>query len=219
MVVFNYILWTLSLAFKLSLLRGVEMIFFRPSGMSWEEIGLTLFTGFRFDLMIVGFWLAPIVVYLVLSEVLTQAKILKPAFAKIYLMLSWVFICLLYFKDLVSYPSLKGRLWLDDHLAHPILNWNHASSLEWWAWIGIGLLMFGIFQAGALRFSGFVQRFQKVGYFSLAFIFLWTVFISRGTLSQHHLRRKDCQFTKNLQQFRQIESLCLNPVFTFSKHK
>lgn len=215
MAVFYYILWTLSLALKLSILRWAEMIFYGPRGISWSDIQNTVITGFRFDLMIVGFWLAPIVVYLIISQVLTHRGFYRPFLAKIYLWVTWVFICALYFKDLVSYPFQKDRLWLGDHLQHPLLNWQHASQLEWWSWVGIILLTFGLFQAGALRFSGFVQKYQKVSYFSLGFIFLWTAFICRGTLSQHHLRMKDCQFSKDSR----VESLCLNPVFTFSKKK
>jgi hypothetical protein len=216
MVVFYYILWTLSLALKLSILRWAEMIFYGPKNWSWSEILQTVITGFRFDLMIVGFWLAPIVIYLILSEILPRsAALLKPGLAKIYLHISWAFICFLYLKDLISFPVIQGRLWWPDHLAHPFFNSQHASQIDWWVWVGIIFLIFGVYQAGALRFSNFVHRFQKVGFFSLAFIFLWSAFICRGTLSQHHLRRKDCQFSLNSK----IESLCLNPIFTFSKHK
>jgi hypothetical protein len=215
MVVFYYVLWTLSLAFKLSVLRIAQMIFYGPRGISWDHIWQIIFTGFRFDLMIVGFWLAPIVIYLIFSEILPRARLLNPVLAQVYLWLSWLFIVLLYLKDLITYPVTQDHLWLDDYLQHPFLNWDLASQLQWWSWVGIILLCLGIFQAGALRFSKFVERFQKVGYFALAFIFLWTAFISRGTLRQHHLRRKDCQFSKDIK----IESLCLNPVFTFSKHK
>ena len=215
MVIFYYILWTLSLALKLSVLRWAEMIFFGPRGNTWSETLNIIVTGFRFDLMIVGFWLAPIVVYLIISEFLSNQGLLKPLFAKIYLWVSWLFICALYFKDLVSYPFQKDRLWWSDHLQYPLLNWNHAGDLQWWAWVGIILLTIGLFQAGALRFSSFVQRFQKVGFFSLGFIFLWTALISRGTVTEHHLRRKDCQFSRDSR----VESICLNPVFTFSKNK
>ncbi len=215
MAIFYYILWTLSLAFKLSVLRWAEMIFFGPRGNSWNEALQIISTGFRFDLMIVGFWLSPIVIYFIISELFSSRPFLKPAIAKIYLYFSWLFICLLYLKDLISYPVAEDRLWLPDHLNHPIINFEHASRLEWWAWLGIVLLSCGLFQAGALRFSGFVQRFQKLGLFTVGFIFLWTALIARGTLTEHHLRRKDCQFSSDPK----VEAICLNPIFTFSKNK
>ncbi len=215
MAIFYYILWTLSFAFCFSVLRWAEMIFFGPWGNNWNETLQIIIMGFRFDLMIVGFWLSPIVVYFIISELFSNIKFLKPALAKIYLTFSWALICLLYLKDLISYPVRKDRLWLQDHLNHPLINLDYANRLEWWAWLGIILLSFGLYQAGALRFSRFVQRFQKLGWLSVGFIFLWTALIARGTLTEHHLRRKDCQFSL----ITKAEAICLNPVFTFSKDK
>lgn len=213
MVVLYYILWTLGLAFKLSVIRWAQIIFYGPRGDSWSETGQIILTGFRFDLMVVGFWLSPFVIYLILSEIFSARFFMKPVAAKIYLLTSWLFICFLYFKDLVSFPFQQGRMDWQDHLQHPVLNWSHAGQLQWWSWIVIIFLIVGLFQAVAKGISKRLYDYQKVGFFSLAFIFLWSVLICRGTLSAHHLRRHDCQFSAN----KRVEAICLNPVFTFSK--
>ncbi len=215
MVIFYYVVWTLSLAAHLSVLRFAEMIFYGPEVSTWLEVLKIILIGFRFDLMIVGFWLSPIVVYFTSTSILfSKTSFNLAVLPLVYLRISWLFICFLYFKDLVSYPYQKNRLWLEDHLQNLFLNMEHAYQTPWWSWVVIILVSIGLYQVGAFRFSKFVQRFQKVGLISLAFIFLWTAFICRGTLTQHHLRRKDCQFSKDPQ----IEALCLNPLFTFSKN-
>lgn len=213
MTILYYILWTLSLALKLSVLRWAEMLFYSPSNMTVSEILWTVVNGFRFDLMIVGFWLAPVVVFLVFSQLFTGRGLSHPKLAKTYLIISWIFICFLYLKDLISFPIVKNRLYWSDHLAHPFINFDHASQLEWWAWVAIVILIFGLFRIGIFRFQKFVTNLQYVSYFGVAFIFLWTVFISRGSLGQHHLRFKDCQFSEN----KRVQALCVNPIFTFSK--
>ncbi len=213
MVILYYILWTLSLGLKLSVLRWFEMLFYSPSDMTASEILQTVVNGYRFDLMIVGFWLAPVIIYLVFSQLVTGQGLRHPKFVKMYLIISWIFICLLYLKDLVSFPIIKNRLFWTDHLAHPLLNFDHAGQLEWWNWVAIVILVFGLFRMGLFRFQGLIKKMQNVGYFGAAALFLWTVLICRGNLGEHHLRREDCQFSNKPR----VEAMCLNPGFTFSK--
>jgi hypothetical protein len=202
-----------------SLLRLCEVVLYHPAAMSRKDIFLTLLTGFRFDMMVVGFWLSPIVAYLILSQIFFKKPIAHPKFVKIYFALSWILLCALYLKDLISFPTTHDRLWKTDHLAHPVINVSYLPNIEWWNWIMILILMLIVLKVGFSQFAHFTKLFQKIGAVSLVMIFLWTVLISRGTVTQHHLRRKDCQFAEDPRNASRIESLCLNPPFTYSKNK
>ncbi len=215
MVVLSYILWTLSFAFKLSLIRGLEMLFFHPSGITWHEVLLTFYWGFRMDMMTVGFWFAPVIVYLIFSQLFTGRAIAQPLIVRFYLIFSWFFVCFLYLKDLIAYPLTKNRVWWPDLVRHPFLNLNQILHLEWWWSVIVVLATMGLFWAGIKRFPRFIKKFQRIPIWGLIVLFFWTALISRGTLTQQHLRRDDCQFSQNPK----VEFLCLNPLFTFSKRR
>lgn len=215
MIPASYILWTLSLALKLSIVRWALMLFYWPSEATWRDALKTVLMGFRFDLMIIGFWLAPVVLYLIVAKVVLKGRFLHTGLMKLYLLFSWFFICFLYFKSLVSFPELRDHLYWPDHLRNPFLDFQHATQLAWWAWVTIILLCLGLFQSGAQKFQEFIQKFQRLTLFSLAFIFLWTAFMARGTLTQHHLRKRDCEFSGR----DRVTNLCLNPIWTFSKNR
>jgi hypothetical protein len=215
MVILHYFVWTLGIALNLSIIRVSQALFYGPRGLSWSDIFYVHYMGFRFDLMIVGFWLSPVVIYLILTHLFSNRGQIRPQWTQWYLNLSWLFICLIYFKDYISYPFTQDRYWKIDHFNHPLLNFQHGQQLAWWSWVFILLICLGIYKGAHFRFPIFVNRLQKASLLSVAFIFIWTAFICRGTLTQHHLRRKDCQFSKS----KYVEALCLNPIFTFAKNR
>lgn len=211
----RYIFWTLGIALKLSAVRWIQMIMDWPRQQEWGVLLKTLWMGYRFDLLIVGFWLSPLVLGMLLMKVVFKKGLETSKLAKGYLLFSWLFICALYFRDLIYFRVFKEHMWLEDHQDHPFLApevWAHH---EWWSWLWIGLITWGLWRVGAVRFDRWLLKLKNYSFASAVLILLWTAFIARGSLGSDHLRRNDCDWAKN----RTIKSLCMNPVYTFSKNR
>lgn len=202
------------MALILSAIRWVQMIFFWPDGQK-ELVWKTIWMGFRFDLLIVGYWLAPLVICLLLKKLITGRGLDSPRLAQFYLGGSWLLITLLYFRDLIFFYSRREHMWLEDHLSALFLSSELLSAPSWWAWIGIGLLTWGLFQSGAIRFERWLLRLKEYSRLSVLIILLWTAFLCRGSLGDDHIRRNDCDYALN----KTVKSFCMNPVFMFTKNR
>lgn len=211
----SFFFWTLTIAFQMSVLRFFEMMFYWPDQESWGHFFKTLLYGFRFDLLIVGYWMVPVVVVLVVKKIITGTGVQNPKWFKAYLLLSWIFICYLYFLDLAHFPVIKDRLWLEDFQKSWLLDSSLFAKNEWWVWIAILILILGLLGLVWRKLSGFLLKCRDLSAPSLAAVFLWTVCITRGSLGSDHLRRNDCNYSSH----RTVKALCMNPVFTFSKNR
>lgn len=215
MISLRYISWTVVLALKLSAIRWIQMVMDWPSQPDSSILYKTLWMGYRFDLLLLGFWLAPLAVFLVVKKVFVSRGVQGMKLAKAYLVCSWIFITALYFRDLVYFPVYKEHMWLEDHLANPFLSSEVWQSHEWWAWIWIGIVTWGLAMTGLIRFDRWLMKLKDISWVGIIVIFLWTAFIARGSLGSDHLRRNDCDYAPN----RTIKSFCMNPLYTFSKTK
>lgn len=216
MTAFLFILWTIGLALQLNGVRVLQMWAYWPHQDSWRFLFQTLFTGFRFDLLIIGFWLVPVVLWLMIKKFFTKKGLKNPGFVRYYLKVVWFFIVVVYFLDMIHFHQAHDHLWWEDVMSRAYLGPEFWSGLEWWTWITIGLITWGLIRVNFMKIESWLKRFQNFSFFSLAIIFLWTAFIARGSLGNDHLRRNNCDFTKPNMTAR---AFCMNPVYTFTKNR
>jgi len=214
MMFISYAIWTCMMAFCLSLVRIVQAYFYFPESER-ERLTQTLITGFRFDLLIVGYWLAPIVVALVLKRVFLREGFRSAAPVRFYLLASWFLMVLIYTRDLPFFHVHREHMWIEDQLARPFLSAVEWTAPAWWAWVGFVILAAFLYQSAAERLDRQLQQWTNPSLTTVMLIFVWTAAISRGSLGQDHLRRNDCDYSPN----RTVRSLCMNPIFTLTKSR
>lgn len=213
---FLFVLWTIGLAIQLNGIRLFQMAFFWPKHEEWTPVFKTLFLGFRFDLLVIGFWLVPVVLFILVRKVFTKVTLPNPWGVKLYLKLSWFFISFIYFLDLVYFTQYKEHMWWEEFSSLVFLKDTFWDGPEWWAWITLFFITWGLIRSVFWSIEKWMKRFKNFSYLSLAIIFIWTVFIARGTVTSDHLRRNDCDWAKYNTT---VHAFCMNPLYVFSKNR
>lgn len=207
------VFWTILFALKMSVIRLYQFSVYFTENLSSTETHQLFWNGFRFDLMIVGFWLSPVIVLLLLAKAIRVNSPVLSKFNKFYLVGSWLFVCYVYLRDLISFPFVSDRLYGSDILNGFLLEFAHLSQLTKPEWLATFVLIVLLFKFGMPQFLSMIEEMQNSSLTKLLIMFFWIALICRSSLGPHHLRPKDCEIT----QIAKVRALCINPIFAMSR--
>lgn len=180
------------------------------------EILTAYLVGLRFDLLIIGFILIPVVFLRLIDTLL---------FTKFHLLKTLIQI---YYIAIVSYMALitlisgmffalfhyhvRGKFLGD--INYTIIEFFEMSFGKWSFSISAGLIIFTFYYLNLwiwrLKFkSSFQKQWPSLVYYFLPFVIV--ALLARGTLTPHHLAKEHCK----INQLEPLTQLCLNPIWAF----
>lgn len=171
------------------------------------------FTGYRFDLLILSFFLIPIVLFQLIFNF--RHKLIS-LIARSYLLMAWIIMMALYFLNSFLFSTLKDRIWLQDWtniFLHLSLGLKSQSLIYL---LGLFVFTLAIFLYGYQNLMVLNQTILNARKRATSLLMLLMLaFFARGSLGHDHLRRNDCDFKSSSW----VRAFCLNPIYTFSKVK
>lgn len=198
-----------SLLFVSSLFRLIFVVYYRSlfSDIPLEAIFQGFLHGLRFDLAVVGAFMAITALLIAISRWISAFK---------YLITAWVFFCgymylFIMTSDLVYFASSRQRLgyemfaYVDFNAFRPVF----LSAFKVFPWaISFGILLFGVFAwRWAVRFAR--SKKTRWGFIPLFMIWLLCVIMIRGGFQRVPMRVSDSFISK----YPMVNNLAMNPIY------
>lgn len=227
-VFWKFAVLSLTCVFFMSLFRAnlyfISIFHATPNAVA-VEIFQAFFAGIRFDLLIYGFVLIPIVLLLLVQAISEKWPGFMFIFYRIYFALVWLMICGLNFVDFFFFSRFGRHMRFADYE-----RWTPESLMEQWhvlqpnqAWIYFSitalLLILGLMLVKALKFGIWKDEFSPDS--GNTFEISWRVVLpivlvglaARGTVEAHHLELAHSEVSDNTV----INEMALNAVWCFDK--
>lgn len=206
-------------AFLMGLHRLVTLWLADPSFVfdSHVQTFIVFLTGFRFDLVVLGFLSLPALVLVFLASLFEQK-------------LSWVWRLLSFYWVLVWIAICVVGLLSQWHFMQGGVAWRWGQSLGDFSTLKAGDLFFSVliflcltlggarlfWRASRDRTTRFASKTLGVSFphwFHWIWPWLFVALLARGTITPHHLRREDAQISPHLWQ----RELILSPIWALDK--
>lgn len=189
------------------------------------EIFQAFFAGIRFDLLIYGFVLIPVVFLLLLQAVAEKWPGFVFVFYRLYFGAVWLIICAMNFVDFFFFTKFGRHMrsadyqqWQPDSL---LTQWHALQPNQAWIFLSITclLLILGLMLVKALKFGIWKDEFSPDT--GSAFEISWRIVLpfvlvalaARGTVEAHHLELAHSVVSDNTV----INEMALNAVWCFDK--
>lgn len=186
-----------------------------------EDLLMAFFVGFRFDLLVVGFLLIPVVVVAEALAILGFWNLNLEKSIKVALSVLWSIVVLFSYLDFLFYFQFHRRwTWFDAQLSGLQFIFDGWKAMEMRVSVMTGLLVLGLWIVGGRQVerthSLFIedrhpQNWQKA--FMLLLPILVVGLMARGTVTPHHLERRHSQISG----FAPLNELAINVLWAFDK--
>ena len=200
-------------------------VFHAAPNADFMEVVHSFIAGFRFDLLIVGFMLIPVVVLLTVQALMESWPRGMIRLYRIYLGFAWTIICSLTFVDFFFFTNNGKRMRFAEYMS-----WNPEMFLEQWhkilpnqsvifAIISVLLFALGLMMIFGLRFGDWKDEYspRKGGKLEivlrLVFPLILVALAARGTIEPHHLALEHSVVSS----VSAINEMALNPLWCFDK--
>lgn len=219
---------SLTMVFFMSLFRAnlyfLSVFHATPNAVP-VEILQSFLAGFRFDLLVFGFILAPIYLLLMVQAFSEKWPRFLFAFYKIYFALFWTLVCVLSFMDFFFFSRFGKRMRFADYMSWtPEQLIEQAQALQpnqvWiFCTITVLLLSLGYMLIKSIRFGDWKDEYSpamgsKVEViWRMALPLVLVVLAARGTVEAHHLELEHSEVSDNTA----INEMALNAVWCFDK--
>lgn len=200
-------------------------VFHATPNADFTEVVHAFGAGLRFDLLILGFVLMPVVVLTTLQAFLESWPKGMFTFYRLYLGFAWTVICLLTFIDFYHFTNVGTRMRFADYMS-----WNFETLFDQaqrilpnqsviFAVITLLLLALGLMMVIALRFGEWKDEFspRKGSKFEilirLILPYAFVILAARGTVEPHHLALEHSMVSS----VPSINEMALNALWCFDK--
>ncbi|MNK83360.1 hypothetical protein D3C87_1031720 [compost metagenome] len=200
-------------------------VFHAAPDADFTEVMHSFLAGLRFDTLIMGFALIPVVLFTTIQAFMESWPKRMFTFYRFYLGFAWTVICLMTFIDFYHFTNVGKRMRFADYLT-----WNFDTLLGQaqnilpnqsviFAVITLLLLALGLMLVVALRFGEWKDEFSpRKGnkfeiFIRLIFPFVLIVLAARGTVEAHHLGMEHSVVSS----VSSINEMALNPLWCFDK--
>lgn len=219
---------SLTMVFFMSLFRAnlyfLSVFHATPNAVP-VEIFQSFLAGIRFDLLIFGFFMAPVYLLLMLQTFSEKWPRFMFGFYKAYFAVIWMAVCSLSFMDFFFFSRYGKRMRFADYTSWtPEQLMEQSQTLQpnqFWIFcvITVLLLCLGCMLVKSLRFGEWKDeysptlgtRFEVFWRISLPLILV--VLAARGTVEAHHLELAHSEVSDNTV----INEMALNAVWCFDK--
>ena len=225
--------------FKLALL-GITMVFFMTlfranlfflsvvhavQNLEWIEVWHSFLAGARFDLLVVGFIMAPVTLLVLLQAFFEKWPSWMFMLYRIYLAGFWIAICATTYMDFFFFARAGKRMRFNEYM-----NWNmdtlraQMSTMQnntelIFSIITVLLLILGLSLVFGLKFGQWKDEYspRKGGFFEVVLRVLLPIILvalaARGTVEAHHLALEHSEVSNNTA----INEMALNAPWCFDK--
>ena len=200
-------------------------VFHATPDADFTEVTHSFLAGLRFDTLIMGFALIPVVVLTTLQACLESWPKRMFTLYRLYLGFAWIVICLLTFMDFFHFTNFGKRMRFADYMS-----WNFETLFDQaqkilpnqsviFAIISLLLLALGLMIVIALRFGEWKDEYspRKGNRFEiiirLTVPFILVILAARGTVEPHHLALEH----SIVSSVSSINEMALNPLWCFDK--
>lgn len=229
-IFFKYAKIALGLTFFLSLIR-FNLFFLtvntQPLDVTFFEVYMTFLTGFRFDLLVMGFFLIPPVLLHVLQAFFISWTKWDQVIFKSYFSALWVFSILLNWIDFFTFAKTQSRARWDDYidfLNSSLVDQVASQANYTFAIYSAALLLMlflGLYVIRGLQFgewrdlySPHKGKLSEIIWRMIIPLFL-VALASRGTLEEVHLEYRHSLISNE----NGLNELALNPMWCLDKDK
>jgi hypothetical protein len=200
-------------------------VFHATPDADFTEVVHSFLAGLRFDTLIIGFALIPVVLLTTLQAFLESWPRTMFTIYRCYLGFAWIVICLMSFVDFYHFTNVGTRMRFADYMG-----WNFDTLMEQaqkiqpnqsviFAVITLLLLALGLMLIVALRFGDWKDEYspRKGSRFEilirLILPFVLVVLAARGTIEPHHLALEH----SIVSSVASINEMALTPLWCFDK--
>lgn len=229
-IFFKYAKIALALTLFLSLIR-FNLFFLtvntRPLDVTFFEVYMSFFTGLRFDLLVMGFFLIPPVIIHALQGFLVKWSSWDQLIFKIYLSVLWTLSIILNWIDFLTFSTTGVRARWEDYIDF----WNsslvdtistHAGfSLSVFSGALFLMLLLGLYVIRSVEFGEWRDLYsphkgtRKELTWRIIFPLLLVALAARGTLEEVHLEYRHSLISNEIG----LNELSLNPMWCLDKSK
>ena len=169
------------------------------------------FQGMRFDLLVMGFFLLPVVLILELSSILGVWSKIERQWGKYWMAGCWTLWSVLSYLGGLEYVR-SGRFWTIYDLQERHFPIFFSNTDIWlFTFVMVGIWITGLMATAQVEVPEFLDGVKKE---ILLIPILVTALFARGTVTPHHLRREDSIITS----YAPLNELVLNPAWVFDKY-
>lgn len=185
----------------------------------------SLWMGFRFDLLVLGFFFIPIYFVIILQAILEKWPRWMFTLYKSYFLGCWVWVCLVTYLDFFHFSNSGMRMRFADYTSFSFERFGEQFTAlapnQSWIFTVVTILLFlmGFSMTKGIIFGDWKDEFSPERPFRFEVVLrvllplLLIAFAARGTLEEHHLRREHSEIS----EFREINEMALNAVWCFDK--
>jgi hypothetical protein len=200
-------------------------VFHALPNLDMNEVMQAFVAGLRFDVLIFGFLLSPIVLITLIQAFFEKWPRGLFVFYKIYLGLAWIIICALTFVDFFYFAKFGKRMRFAEYSDWSIRQtWDLIQGLQLnqsliFSVITVMLLCLGLMLLRALQFGNWKDEYSPHKGSKLEitiraiFPILAVVLAARGTVEAHHLALEHSQVSNTVS----INEMALNSIWCFDK--
>lgn len=206
-------------AFLMGLHRLVTLWLADPSFVfdSHFQTFFVFWTGFRFDLVVLGFFCLPALPFVFLASLCGLKLSWLWKLLSFYWVLAWSTICLVGFVSQLHYMQ-NGVAWrwgqgAGDISALKLGDLFFSILIFLCLTLGGARLFWRASREGATRFASKLGGARSLQWLHWIWPWLFVALLARGTITPHHLRREDAQISPHLWQ----RELILSPIWALDK--
>lgn len=189
------------------------------------EVAQSFFAGFRFDLLVMGFFFIPVYIILMIQAYLERWPPSMFLFHKLYFAGVWLLICTLTFVDYFYFARHGTRMRFSDYMSWSPEVWIEQSrglqQNQVWIFCIITVLLFvlGYTLVKNIKFGNWKDEYSPMG--GSKFEVSWRILLplllvalaARGTVEPHHLALEHSEVSN----ITAINEMALNAVWCFDK--
>ena len=200
-------------------------IVFANISFSYYEVFQMFIWGIRFDLCVLGFFVMPVYVILILSLFLNKSRIINLFFSMgyFYIAILYLLTFAVYYFNLPFIITNSGfgiPYWMrwEDYQSLWDLNiypsyWHYHYLSEFQSFHLILVTVFSSLLSFTLLPSPSWHQFKSLPFLFVSFLLI--TMMARGKLGEHHIRFEDSRFSNS----QLINELSLNPIWVLNKSK